>query len=146
MAAERERLTSIEARLLNAETMMSQMDSRMKTLQETTIGLGDQLEQVTADLRKYATGLESEKLMFTENLNVELDHHKTALAAVVNGAREEFATLKGHITELHGNTAQTFGEVKLKLGRVLNPIITSEIVKTKLLCLFSNQQVFCIIA
>ena len=118
MAAERERLASIEARLLNSETVMSQVDARMKTLQETTVGLGDQLEQVTADLRKYATGLASEKLAFAESLNAELDEHKSALAAVVNGAREEFAILKGHITELHGNTAQTFGEVKLKVEKL----------------------------
>ena len=116
MAAER--ISSVEARIMNVETLVGSLDAKLKTLQENTIGLGDGLTQVTADLKVYATGLAAEKVDFTQQLNIELDKHKLALASVVDGARSEFTVLKGQLTDLHGHTAQAFGNVKAKVEQL----------------------------
>ena len=116
MAAER--MSGFEQRLVLIETMMADAKTQFANVQDTTNGLGDGLQQVTADLQKYATGLANEKAEFMRNLNAELDDHKLALAAVVNGARDEFAVMKGALTDLHGHTAQAFGDVKAKVEKL----------------------------
>ena len=100
------------------ENMMADSQNKFGKLQETVVGLGDGLQQVTVDLQKYATGLASEKTEFMRSLNTELDDHKLALAAVVTGARDEFAAMKGALTDLHGHTAQAFGDVKAKVEKL----------------------------
>ena len=80
-------------RITQVETVIGQFKSQLANLQETTIGLGDTLQQVSdqgaqlsVDIAKYASGLATEKTNFSTDINIEFDKHKKALAQVVNEA------------------------------------------------------------
>ena len=132
MAAERglsERLASMEQRVLLVESMVAEnkaaiadtaadLLAKLNTAQQSTMEIGDGLQQVTADMQKFAAGLNAQKIGLTEDLNSEFDAHKLALAQVVNAAREEFGNLQSNITSLHSKTAQTFAEVRDKVEQM----------------------------
>ena len=122
MAAERaqfiDRIVAVEGRLLATEGTVNETVARMKKMTETMVGLGDQLQQVTADMTAYTNGLAAEKTRFADELNQEFDGHKRALAQVVNDARGEFDTLKSNLTGLYGHTAQGFTEVKARVEEI----------------------------
>ena len=123
MAAER--ISGIEQRILNVETMMTALGDKLSNVQGTTVGLGDQMTKVQeqtvqlgVDLTRYANSLATEKVSFTNELNAEFDGHKRALAQVVIDARDEFNGLKTSLADLYGKTAQAFVDVKTKVEKL----------------------------
>ena len=122
MAAERtqaiERITDVEGRVLSMEGQLGGLAAQVMTLQETTAGLGEQLQDIATKMTSYTNGLEAEKVRFANELNQEFDGHKRALAQVVTDARSEFDGLKSTLAGLYGHTAQAFASVKEKVEQL----------------------------
>ena len=130
MAAERvllieQRILSIEEKVNKLGTLeetvkqlanaSEDMGEKLRNLQTTVFGLGEGVTQLGIDVTAYAGSLATEKAKFTADVNSAFDDHKAALSQVVSAAREEFLNIKGGLTGLHGQTAQTFQEVKTRV-------------------------------
>ena len=72
------------------EARMTQMETDLATMR--------------ADMLTHARSLEEQKVALMDNLNLEFANHKILMGEIIEGARKEFADLKGGIKSLYDAT------------------------------------------
>ena len=123
MAAER--LNAMDDRITVIANEFEEHRKRIQSIHQIVLGLGDShtalgttVEQIGADLTAFKSSWDRELKNAVEQVQIELDNHKAALAHIVNEARVEFDSVKKGMSSLYGSAGDAFQEIRAKMSEM----------------------------